>query len=234
MSTNFLKRITAEDNVVKNPKQSDNSLRVLGWLAIALGFAVILIGSLVYRQDFFKSISASATYFGTAYILPFVLGGMAVYFWGYRGYAQIDRLFAKIMAAAAFVTAVFQCKTPYNCCQEQVGLLGFSPDISNIFHSIGALTLFFFLACWIYFLFTKTGIKEVTEKKKLRNRVFVVSALVMFAGIIFCIAGFVFYVLKLFNPESSFPFVFWGEIIVLIPAGFAILVKAGDVPWFND
>ncbi|MDR2651439.1 MAG: hypothetical protein LBC68_03875 [Prevotellaceae bacterium] len=227
MDTKFFKRITADDDMVQNPKRSDNSLRVLGWLAIALGIAVVVIGSLVYRQDFFKSISASATYFGTAYILPFVLGGMAVYFWGYRGYAQIDRLFAKVMAVAAFMTAFFQCKTLYNCCEIKIGLLGFSPNVSNIFHSIGALILFLFLALWIYFLFTKTGSETVTPRKKLRNRVFVATALVMLAGIIF-------YILNLFYPQSSFPFVFFGEIIILIPAGFAILVKAGDVPWLND
>jgi ABC-type Na+ efflux pump permease subunit len=152
---------------------------------------------------------------------------MAVYFWGYRGYAQIDRLFAKVMAVAAFVTAVFQCKTPYNCCNDQTGLLGFSPNVSNVFHSAGALMLFLFLALWIYFLFTKTGNETITPRKKLRNRVFVAAALVMFAGIIF-------YILNLLNPQSSFPFVFFGEIIILIPAGFAILVKAGDVPWLND
>ena len=231
---NFFERLTAEDKVVQNPKQSDNSLRVLAWLAIALGIAVVAIGSLIYRQDWFQSISASATYFGTAYILPFVLGGMSVYFWGYRGYAQIDRLFAKTMSVGAFLTAVFPCKTPYNSGEDKIGLLGFSPEVSNIFHGIGAIMLFLFLASWIFFLFRKTGKKAINPKKKLRNRVFFIAATVMFVGIICCVTGFVFYILDLFDPQSSFPFVFWGEIIVLIPAGFAILVKAGDVPWLND
>jgi peptidoglycan/LPS O-acetylase OafA/YrhL len=230
----FFERITAEDKVVTNPKQSDNSLRVLGWLAIVLGISVVAVGTSIYRQDWFQSISASATYYGTAYILPFVLGGMSVYFWGYRGYAQIDRIFAKIMAVGAFITAVFPCKTPYNEGEAQIGLLGLSPDVSGILHGIGALLLFLFLASWIFFLFTKTGKKTIKPRKKLRNRVFVAAALVMFAGINFCIAGFVFYMLDLFDPQSSFPFVFWGELIILIPAGFAILVKAGDVPWLND
>ncbi|MDR0795221.1 MAG: hypothetical protein LBE79_04095 [Tannerella sp.] len=230
----FFERITAEDKEVQNPKRSDNSLRVLGWLAIVLGIAVVAVGTSIYRQDWFQSISASATYYGTAYILPFVLGGMSVYFWGYRGYARIDRIFAKIMSAGAFITAVFPCKTPYNEGETQIGLLGFSPDVSGILHGIGALILFLFLALWIFFLFTKTGKEVIKPRKKLRNRVFVAAAWVMFTGINFCIAGFVFYRLAMFNPQSSFPFVFWGELIILIPAGFAILVKAGDVPWLND
>ena len=226
MSPNFFVRITTDDTVIRNPKQSDNSLRVLGWLAIVLGIVVVVIGTLIYRQDWFKSISASATYFGTAYILPFALGGMSVYFWGYQGYAQIDRLFAKVMSVAGFVTTVFQCKTSYNCFEDKIGLLGFSPDISNWLHIAGALTLFAFLALWIGFLFTKTK-GFTTPRKKTRNRVFISIAFIIAAGVVFCILGAC-------NPRSSFPFVFVGEIIILIPAGFAILVKAGDVSWLND
>jgi hypothetical protein len=65
-------------------KSSSNSLRVLGWLAVSLGFVEIAVGVGIYGQRWFGSISAGASFYGTAYILPFVLGGMAVYFWGYR------------------------------------------------------------------------------------------------------------------------------------------------------
>ena len=227
MDSGFVKRLLEDDFKDKNPKQSDNSLRVLGWLAITLGVIVVVVGVLVYGQDWFRSISESATYYGTAYILPFILGGMTIYFLGYRGYAKIDRIFAKIMAAAAFVTSVFQCKTQYNISAGKIGLLGVSTDVSNLWHSVGAMTLFLFLACWIGFLFTRTKEGTVTPQKKVRKRVFAVIALIMLVGIGFVTCGMI-------CESSSFPFVFWGEIIILIPAGIAILTKAGSVPWLND
>ena len=227
MDSSFMKRLLEDDYKENNPKQSDNSLRVLGWLAITLGVIVVLVGVLVYGQDWFKSISESATYYGTAYILPFILGGMSIYFLGYRGYAQMDRIFAKIMAGAAFVTSVFQCKTQYNISEGKIGLLGVSNDVSNLWHSVGAITLFVFLALWIGFLFTRTKEGKMTPQKKVRKHVYIAITIVMIFGIGFVFAGMI-------CKSSSFPFVFWGEIIILIPAGIAILTKAGSVHWLND
>jgi hypothetical protein len=41
-------------------KSSSNSLRVLGWLAVSLGFVEIAVGTMIYGQRWFGSISAGA------------------------------------------------------------------------------------------------------------------------------------------------------------------------------
>jgi hypothetical protein len=201
-------------------KSSGNSLRVLGWLAIALGFVEIAVGVGIYGQRWFGSISAGASFYGTAYMLPFVLGGMAVYFWGYHGYAPIDRLCAKVMSGAAFFTAMFQSKTGDNVHLEKIGLLGVSPCLSNTIHSVAAVVLFLTLIFWIGFLFTGSkGVK--TAEKKVRNTVYFISA-----G--FMTVGMVCFILDCFGLfGEKFPLVWLEEVVILLPAGFAILVKSG-------
>jgi hypothetical protein len=201
-------------------KTSRNSLRVPGWLAITLGFAAIAVGVGIYGQRWFGSISASASFYGTAYILPFVLGGMAVYFRGYQGYAPADRRCTKTMAVAAFFTAMFQSKTPDNKHLDRTGLLGFPPSVSDLIHSIAAVVLFIALIVWIGFLFTGSkGVK--TREKKVRDMVYIVSAVFMAIGVI-C---FILERSGLLGEE--FPLIWLEEVIILIPAGIAILVKSG-------
>jgi peptidoglycan/LPS O-acetylase OafA/YrhL len=206
-------------------KSSSNSLHVLGWLAITLGFVEIAVGVGIYGQRWFGSISAGASFYGTAYILPFVLGGMAVYLWGYHGYAPVDRLCAKVMSVAAFFTAMFQSKTGDNVHLEKIGLLGVSPGLSNVIHSVAAVVLFLTLILWIGFLFTGSkGVK--TDGKKVRNMLYVISA-----G--FMTVGTVCFILDCFGfLGEKFPLVWLEEVVILLPAGFAILVKSGM--WFGD
>jgi hypothetical protein len=220
----YLQKLLADD-YCNNPlhdvaKTSRNSLRILGWLAITLGFVAIAVGVGIYGQRWFASISASASFYGTAYILPFVLGGMAVYFWGYQGYAPADRLCTKTMAVAAFFTAMFQSKTPDNEHLDRTGLLGFPPPVSDLIHSIAAVVLFVALIVWIGFLFTGSkGVK--THGKKVRDMIYTVSAGFMTVGVICFIAE------RSGLLGEKFPLIWLEEVIILIPAGIAILVKSG-------
>jgi hypothetical protein len=201
-------------------KTSRNSLRVLGWLAITLGFVAIAVGVGIYGQRWFGSISASASFYGTAYILPFVLGGMAVYFWGYQGYAPADRLCTKTMAVAAFFTAMFQSKTPDNEYLEKTGLLGFPPSVSDLIHSVAAVVLFASLIVWIGFLFTGSrGVK--TREKKVRDMIYRIATVFMTVGVVCFIAE------RSGLLGEAFPLIWLEEVIILIPAGIAILVKSG-------
>ena len=62
-------------------KVNKKSLRALGLCAISLGLAVVFIGKVAYGlENIFGSISASANFYGTSYLLPFAMGFMAMFF----------------------------------------------------------------------------------------------------------------------------------------------------------
>lgn len=207
-------------------KSSYISMMFLAFLGFILGFGVILDGMLVYGFPFFTSISESATTGPeTGMILPFVLGGMTVFFAGYRGYDLADRICAKIMGLGAFGVSMQLCLSKYVADYEKIGLLGLSPSNSNIIHSISALLLFGTMIYWVGCRFTKgVGDDDRTHMKKWRNRVYKTCALASLAGVLWFIVG------KFIWPTG--PNVWIGEILVLIPMTISIFVKAGG--WLKD
>ena len=200
-------------------KSSHNSLKVLGYMGLSLGIFVVFIGTLFYKQNFFTSISESATYYGTMYILPFVMGGMSVYFWGYQGYDYKDRICTKIMSIAAFLTAMFQCKSVYNTDVCKVGIIGLTPFYSNIIHLISAAALFISLIFWIGYLFRKSTGKPTVQKCH-RNLVYAITSIIMLIGTLLFFLGY-------YRTSDKFPIVWLAEVMILIPASFAILIKSG-------
>jgi len=206
------------------------SLRWLACFAIVLGFAVVFVGRYIYKLDYtFTSISASANFYGTAYILPFVLGGMAIFFWSYIGYAKIDSILTKTMSITAFFVAMFQCDEFVSSSTQKISLLGLSPSVSNIIHSVAAVALFLSLILWIICFFTLTKDEEtgrsiwkwkgLSKEKKIRNRVYFFMGIIELVGLVFVVMNFC--------KVTGVPFVWLGEVIILISAGIALLVKSG-------
>ena len=212
-------------------KDNKKSLRWLAWCAIFLGFTVVGIGQFIYGLDtVFTSISASANYHGTAYLLPFVLGCMAIFFWDYVGYENIDQVITKTMSIAAIFVALFQCNEfGEGSIPQKLGFFGLSPYWSNIIHVVAAVILFLSLIIWIVFLFTRTKDKETGEgvwkwkdlsiEKKKRNRIFLFMGFLGVVGLVFAILNFC--------KVTTVPFVWLGEVIILVSAGVALLVKSG-------
>jgi len=224
----LLKPFELRDFEVKSNKKS---LRWLAWCSILLGFSVVIIGQLIYGLDTaFTSISASANYYGTAYILPFVLGCMAIFFWDYIGYAKIDRIVTKTMSVTAIFVALFQCNEfGERCIPEKVGFLGLSPYWSNLIHIVAAVMLFLSLIIWIIVLFTLTKDEEtgksvwkwknLSKEKKDRNRIYILMGISGIIGLVFAVMSFC--------KVTGIPLVWFGEVIILISAGIALLVKSG-------
>jgi hypothetical protein len=209
----------------KSSKSSYISMMFLAFLAFILGFGVILDGMLVYDLPFFTSISESATTGPmTGMILPFVLGGMAIYFVGYRGYDLIDRICAKIMALGAFGVAMQLCLSDYLNGYKKVGLLGLAPSTSNIVHSISAFLLFGTMIYWVGCRFTKGVLDDdQTTMKKKRNKVYKICALSSLSGVAFMIIG------NILHFKET---VLISELLILIPMSIAIFTKAGG--WLKD
>lgn len=206
-------------------KSSYISMMFLAILAFILGVGVILDGMLVYNLPFFTSISESATTGAmTGMILPFVLGGMSIYFVGYRGYDLIDRICAKVMGLGAFGVAMQLCSSEYIAYYEKVGLLGLSPSTSNIVHSVSALLLFGTMIYWVGCRFTKgVGDDDRTNMKKHRNKVYKTCALLSLSGVLFFIVG------PMLGVKAS---VWIAEELILLPMAVAIFTKAGG--WLKD
>ena len=213
---------THSDN---SSKSSYISMMFLAFLGFILGFGVILDGMLVYGFPFFTSISESATTGPeTGMILPFVLGGMAVFFAGYRGYDLADRICAKVMGLGAFGVAMQLCLSDYVLNYKKIGLLGLSPSNSNIIHSISALLLFGTMIYWVGCRFTKgVGDDDRTNMKKWRNHVYKTCALLSLFGVVFFVVG------PVLGIKTS---VFWSEEMILLPLSIAIFTKAGG--WLKD
>ena len=211
--------------------ENEKSLRWLGCNAIVLGFIVMFSGMLIYGMDNpFTSISASANFYGTACLLPFVLGGMSIFFWNYRGYEPIDRITTKTMSIAAVFVALFQCSEfGGRCTPSRISLLGLPPEWSNAIHLISAITLFGALIFWLAFLFTKTtkgsSWKKMTPTKRIRNIIYYFTGAFAFVGLIFTVLNLA--------KITEVPYVWLWEEVILIPSGFALLVKSG-LPWFAD
>lgn len=200
-------------------KTSYISMIILGALAILLGFGVVLDGMVGYGYPFFSSISESATTgVEVGMILPFVLGAMSVFFLGYRGYDWVDNICAKVMALGSFGVAMQVCASQYSELYNKVGAFALSPHISNIIHGISAILLFGTMIFWIGTRFTK-GVLDPTPQKKWRNRIYKSCSLLALGGILwFIIGNWIF-------PGG--PNVFIAEELILIPLGFAVMVKGG-------
>lgn len=207
-------------------KSSYLSMMFLAILAFTLGVGVVIDGMLVYHMPFFTSISESATTGPrTGMILPFVLGGMAIYFVGYVGYDLIDRICAKVMALGAAGVAMQVCQSDYLIGYDKVGLFGLAPSYSNVIHSISALLLFGTMIYWVGCRFTKgVGDDKKTTMKKWRNKIYKTCAIASLAGVLWFAIG------NLIFPHG--PNVWIAEEMILLPMSVAIFTKAGG--WLKD
>lgn len=202
------------------PKSSHLQLAFLGIVSITVGIVCMLDTVFVYHLPALTSISESATVGNRSeMLLPFALGCMFTYSIAYIGYCRSERVLTRVMAIGFAVVAMQICNSEY-IAFDRVGLLGLSPAASNIVHSIGAVTGFGAMFIWVTFFFTR-GVANPTPEKHIRNQIYLSCATLMAAGIVLFILG----MLGVMGEYS----VFIAEEFMLIPAGFALLVKSGLV-----
>lgn len=202
----------------KPPRYSHLQLAFLGLVSILVGIICMLDTMMIYKLPALTSISQSATTgIRCGMILPFVLGCMFTFCISYVGYCKSEKILTRIMAIGFMVVAMQICNSEY-VNLNQVGLFGLTPEISNILHCIGAVVGFGAMYIWIAFFFTR-GVPEPTPRKLVRNKVYVVCAIMMECGIAYFVLG----TLGFAGKHS----VFIAEELMLIPAGFALIVKSG-------
>ena len=185
---------------------------IVGILGIALPF-FLAIASFVCADETALRDSISAYYhssMGNEFIG--ILCVIGAFLFAYKGYDSLDDWVGHLAGLSAFGVAL---------CPVDAPGVNVNGPIEKI-HYASAVLLFLSLIYFSAFLFTKSNVQinPGTPKAK-RNMVYKGSALVMgvFLGgiIVWSIAW----------SESSFPFVFWAESVMLVAFGISWFVK-GD------
>ena len=158
-----------------------------------------------------------------------LLYAVTVFFTAYRGYDWKDRTCSIIQAISSFMIIIFPCNTPD--VPDKVGLFLLPVNISNILHCVGASVLFVTFAFNVLVLFRLSG-PEPTEKKKLRNKIYLVCGIVIS---IFIVLQCIYSVTHLFDfIPQWFPITWFNEFIMLEAFGFAYFVKSEAISKLND
>ena len=201
-------------------------LKTMGIVAIFIGPVVLFATMVIHNLPFPQSISETATIANrTAPILPFCLGALALFALTYaiiHAYDKIDRVVTGGMFTGFTVVAMQMCYSPYIEVQ-QVGMLGLSPHVSNLFHTIGAVIGFGCMIIWIMLCFTKSDKSKnaQTKEKRLRD----ICYFGLGTAMVFSLFLFVYDFMGLLG--NDFPVVFVTECLMLTFGGVACLLKGG-------
>lgn len=206
-----------------------NQLMILGILCILLAPLSVLFGLFGDNPEgWYESISRTY-YANSKAVMIGLLIATGIYFISYKGYDKRDDFITTLQGIAAIGIVIFPTRlTSVNA--DSVGLLGLPSWLSIIFHYICTYTLF--ISFWInlMFLFTLSN-GNPTPKKRLRNIIYRCCGGLIILGIVGVIIGST--ILKTYLPKN-FPISLVGEFVILIPFGFAYLVKSECIKWLND
>ena len=205
--------------------------KILGILCMLLAPCSLLFGligrtsNLPYWYD-----SISATYYANDKIIMIgLLYAVSIFFTAYKGYDWKDRTCSIVQAISSFMVVGFPCST--TGAPDKVGLFLLNRPISNVIHCIGASVLFFTFAFNVLFLFRLSG-PEPTEKKKLRNKIYLVCGILI---TVFMTSQAIYSVTHLFDfIPGWFPLTWFNEFIMLEAFGFAYFVKSEAISKLND
>lgn len=199
--------------------------RMIGILGIALP-VLLFVWSVCISNNHFLLDSISSYYH--TYRRDWLVGilcAVSLFLFAYHGYDNLDFVVFKIAAISALGVAFFPAfiKSPIN---PDVHIAGNATALTNAVHYVSASIFFITLACVSLFLFTKTGgdpeQQHCTKRKVIRNRLYIVCGLLIFASIIFMA------ILMLLPPDNgifAFEPAFWAETVALFAFGTSWLVK---------
>lgn len=206
-----------------------NTLRkLIGILGILLPIALYVF--LRIDIGYAKPLESISHYYFTRVSGIFVItvSLLAIFLIIYKGKDPIDSILSTIAGLAALLLILFPTsnidpKADWFVCS--VTTLKESP-FRITFHYIASAIFLLSLAFMAMFVFTKSDKPEPlrTRQKKIRNAVYRICAMVMFAALITAFIGHI-------SGKTDFPMVgtsltFWMETIAVISFGFSWLVKA--------
>jgi hypothetical protein len=171
-------------------KSKNNSLivsyltlrKLIGILGMLLPFACLLGGSLLQNNPVQDSISA---YYHSNMrdVLTGLLIGVSLFLLTYKGYESRDTLVAILSGIAGLGIAIFPCESRIEQLSA-VGVFQLTPPIAGYFHYGSSALFFILLGINSYFLFTIGDEKNWTNSKSIRNKIYRVCGLVIFASLL--------------------------------------------------
>lgn len=185
---------------------------VLGALGMLLPFFSVIGGLFVRDKVSSWWYSISVTYYITP-ALAVILGACALFLICYRSYDKIDTIINVCSGIAGLGVVLFPCENPYG--YENVGFFQLPVNISDIIHSIFAVSLFALLAYNIGWLFTRGN-----NKKK--NRIYKICS---YSMIVVMVALITVQIVNNFVGVIPGWIVMISEALLLLFFGFAWLVK---------
>ena len=190
---------------------------VLPWLSLIGAWMVSFHTDL--PKGFWSDFSISATYYVTP-ALAGILTTASVVLMCYDGYDKWDSFITTISGVFGLGIVLFPCKCAVS--PSFTGFFQLPESVSSILHCTCAVIFFCLLAYNDLFLFTKHG-EEVTDKKKLRNKVYIVCGIGMLCAMVLMPLPFSF-------PAKTW----WVEMVSLTFFGISWLTKGGAIPFLND
>lgn len=204
--------------------------RILGSLCALLAPLSIVFGLFGLKtNDPSWYMSISDTYYANSKMWMIgLLFATSIFFFSYKGYDWKDRLCSLVQAISAIGIVAFPCTGPDP--SARVGLFNIPAHISFTPHCIFAGLLFVSFGINVMFLFT-LGDGEPTKQKKLRNTIYRICGLIIFAFII--IQALTATILSKYIP-SWLPTTMINEFVMLEAFAFAYIVKSEAIFRFND
>ncbi|MCQ2584233.1 MAG: hypothetical protein MJ185_01480 [Treponema sp.] len=193
-------------------------------LSVGFGFIGALRG--VNYPGWYESISA--TYYANSRMMMIgLLCATGIYFWAYNGYDTWDNIITTISAVTSIFIVVFPCSDGRATTEPIVGLFCLPVELSGTIHTLSALILYSSFAIQVM-RFRKRGV-TVTNKKLLRNKIYLTCFILMCVGALFILSTNIIPALKPYHF-----FVFIGECFFQLAYGVAWLVKGQCVKYLND
>ena len=211
-------------------RSQKHQLFVLGVLCILLVPLCLLFGLFgldTNPEGWYQSISR--TYHANC--KPIMIGelcSIGVYFLTYQGYDWRDRILSLIQGISSYGIVLFPCKLPNSVLP--IGMFNLNPNLSQKLHVTATAVLFITFFISLEFLFTRSS-GTITEKKKLRNKIYYIcGGIILFGMILTCLDSLYF---DRYIP-NWFPITIVLEFIMLVPFGFAYMVKSECFKFLND
>jgi len=190
---------------------------ILPWVSLLGAFLVNCRTPI--GHGFWSDLSISGTYYVTP-ALAGILTTASVVLMCYDGYDKWDSFITTISGVFGICIVLFPCKCSVS--PAYTGFFQLPETVSSIFHCTSAVIFFCLLAYNSIFLFTKHEL-EVTDKKKLRNKVYVGCGIGM-------LCAMVLMPLPIHFPAKTW----WVEMVSLTFFGISWLTKGGAFRFLND
>jgi len=186
--------------------------KAVGWIGILLPVVLSLGSVILFGEESLRKNISLYYYSGMRDVFVGALCAIALFLFFYKGYDRWDNISADLAALFALGIALFPTvpEGEYNA--------------AAIIHFISAALFFTILSGMSFFLFTR-GKSDPTQRKLVRNNIYIACGLVMIISLISLLIFYIFFNKQ--HPESRF--VFWTETIALIAFGISWLTKGGTL-----